>query len=440
MLNENEKARIYNSLEHYTGDFPLIQYRNSNGNIRMRPPRTLNILKIVSNYLATLTFNESSEINVKNTWLIDELEKSKFQHNLAEYLEPMYALGGIALRPYVKNGNIKLTWALATNFIPVTWDSSEITEADIKFPNSEGYLLESHRWVGDKYVITNKQYDNKDKEIKLPEGVAPRTEFKNLTRPLFIYLKTANYNNIDINSPLGLGVCDNSIDTLTAINDIVDEFNQEIKMGRRKIVVPESMLESYTEYEDQPPKLYLDDDVTIFQRVATQGIEDFEIKDLTTDIRADSYIKSVNHALQTLELEMGVSQGTFNFDESGRIKTATQVVSEDSKTYQLRSKNILNIEEFIKQTLRVFVELGQIYGINTGDFDEKEVVIDFQDGAFENTDAIIKRYTDLLKAGVLDAEEVRELLGYGYRTSQTDTGVVETSNEQDGVLSTSQTV
>ena len=48
-------------------------------------------------------------------------------------------------------------------------------------------------------------------------------------------------NNKDINSPLGLSIFDNAKTTIDFINRTYDEFMWEVKMGQRRVIIPEQM-------------------------------------------------------------------------------------------------------------------------------------------------------------------------------------------------------
>ncbi|HEM5360788.1 TPA: phage portal protein, partial [Streptococcus suis] len=73
----------------------------------------------------------------------------------------------------------------------------------------------------------------------------------------------------------------------------------------------------------------------VYQMLGTEE-KGIGITDLTTPIRADDYIKAINEGLSLLEMQVGVSTGMFTFDGKS-MKTATEIVSENSDTYQLRN-------------------------------------------------------------------------------------------------------
>src|SRR5690625_5810471 len=90
------------------------------------------------------------------------------------------------------------------------------------------------------------------------------------------------------------------------------------------------------------------------------------VKDVTSDIRAEQYTNVINQTLKTLEMNLKLSVGTFSFD--GRsVKTATEIVSENSQTYRTRNEHVNALEKFIKGVIISFLELANATGIYKGD-------------------------------------------------------------------------
>lgn len=113
---------------------------------------------------------------------------------------------------------------------------------------------------------------------------------------------------------MGLGVCDNCKKTLDRINRTFDEFNEEVRRGKRRIGASEMLLKSRV--ENGQVKMYFDDDEDTFQIIPGANMDDYTIKDLTSDIRTTEYVAAINHHLRTLEMETNLSSGTFSFDSS----------------------------------------------------------------------------------------------------------------------------
>lgn len=431
-MDENEHRRIIDNLRIYRGDHPAVRYLNSKGNWKERPLMSLNMMKEVADTLASVVFNEKCKIDIADPqaheFITQVFEDNNFIENFAEYLEPMFAVGGLGVRPYIdtKDYSVKFSWAQANTFYPLHSNTNEIKECAIatvttKVENKEKVyytLLEFHEWENDVYVITNELYKS-DKQTSLGkqvplshlyEDLQERTEIHRVTRPVFNYLKPAGFNNISPHSPLGLSVVDNAKNTLTQIDTSNDQFYWEVKMGQRKVAVSSEMTKVRMDREGNPVTVF-DDESNVFLALRGEMSETF-IKDLTNDIRAKDYIDSINHFFRILEMQTKLSTGTFNFDGVSVQKTATEVVSENSQTYKTRNKHLVNVEKFLKELIVSILELSSatinkegraVYLGTIPSFDD--IGINFDDGVFTDKTTKLEHYSQAVDARFMPRRE-----------------------------------
>lgn len=431
-IDPEELERIERNFDHYKGKYPMIEYVNSDGHTRKRRYMTLNMTKQTAELLSGLVFNEQCEINISdaddegknNTYqkahdfIQHVFEHNDFKKNLMRYLEPMFATGGLAVRPYVNgdNGEIEFSWALANAFYPLRSNSNNISEGVLKSVTTniergkEIYytLLEFHEWNNDEYVITNELYksDEKNKIGKrvplneLYEDLSETTTISNLSRPNFNYVAPAGFNNINPHSPLGLGLTDNIKDTLKQVNDTFDQFNWEVRMGQRTVFVSDQMLHTVPSEDGMPPKQVFDPDTNVFKSIR-MGMDSDLVKDVTNDIRTQQYTEAINQALKTLEMQLQLSVGTFSFD--GRsVKTATEIVSENSLTYRTRNTHVNEIEKFIKGLIVSVLELAKAYGLYAGEIPTfEDIGVDFDDGIFTDKKQQLQFYGQAKQFGMV---------------------------------------
>jgi len=435
-IEPEELARIERNLRQYEGEYPQIEYINSHGYLKKRDYMTLNMRKLSADVLAGLVFNEQCEVYVSDANDEEEKENSfqsahefiqhvfehnKFKKNLSDYLEPMFALGGLTVRPYVnESGEIEFSWAIANAFYPLRSNSNGISEGVMKSVTTKVErnrtiyytLLEFHEWEGDLYVITNELYKSDNKgEIgqrvplsELYEDLQERTEITGLSRPLFNYVKPSGFNNINPRSPLGLGIADNAVSTLKKINDTYDQFWWEVKMGQRTVFVNDQMLNTLPDESGAPPKQVFDPDVNVYKSIH-MGDDSNPVKDVTNDIRTEQYTAAINQSLRTLEMELKLSVGTFSFD--GRsMKTATEIVSENDLTYRTRNDHVYEVEQFIKGLVVSVLELAKAYGLFTGEIPTFEHIgVDFDDGVFQDRAALLRFYGQAKTFGFIPTTE-----------------------------------
>ena len=401
-----------------------VKYINSNGDEEKRNMLTLNVGKVSAQKMAKLIFNEKCDIDVSSIeneegksdiadpakeFVTQTLNDNNFYRDFPKYLEYCYSLGGIALKVYYHEGLIKIAYATADSFIPLSSDSENVDEAlfitrekkDKKFYT----LLEWHEWENDLYIITNELYESgKDGELghKVPlsmlyPDLEERTPIANLKRPLFVYLKPNTANNKDLSSPIGVSIYENAYDTLYMIDYLYDFYFHEFKLGKRRISVNRGMLKPVID-ENGNSKPVFDSDETVFVPL---GLDDDEpIKDLTVGLRVSDIVGAINHNLDVLAMQMGLSAGTFTFEGQG-LKTATQVISENSETYQTKNNHELLVELAIKDLVVSILSLASIeqYGLYDGTLDV-DVVVNFDDSIAEDRQENYRYYATAVKDGL----------------------------------------
>src|SRR5690625_7709024 len=83
------------------------------------------------------------------------------------------------------------------------------------------------------------------------------------------------------------------------------------------------------------------------------------------------------------------SSGTFTFDEQS-MKTATEVISEQSKTFKSKQSHEVIIESALIELVHVILTIAELYGIYSSN-EEIEVSIAFDDSIAEDKAAEIDR-------------------------------------------------
>lgn len=413
-VNSEEYLRIQDNKRIYKNIFEQVKYLNSDGNYVKRDFHSLNVSKIIARKLSKLVFNDGCSISVDNEKADEFLQKvfnsNKFRKNFGEELEAGYAIGGLVLRPYYDEAHdtIKIAYCRADTFYPLESNTNDISEAAIATvtqvvegkKNIRYTLLEFHEWENGSYFIRNELYRSEDENqvgVKVPltslakyETLQEEVEMKGFTRPIFVYIKLAGKNNFDISSSLSLGIIDNAKRQLLDINEKYDQFMREIEEAGRKIIASEAFFKARYDKETGRPMMRFASDTSVFQ---TMKSEEPFINEFAPSLRATEFIDSINFILRTIELETGFSSGTFSFDGQS-VKTATEIISENSETFSTRSDNVLIVEEALKELVVTIFELANSYDLFT--LPEKYGInIDFDDGVFQSQDAKADYYGKL---------------------------------------------
>lgn len=422
-VSGTEYDRIRENLKYFAGRYPQIEYKDSNGTKQKRDFNHLPVGRTAAKKIASLVFNEQAEIKLDDKdadeFIQAQLQNDRFIKNFERYLESCLALGGLAMRPYIDNEKVRVSFVQAPVFLPLQSNTQDVSSAAIvtKTVKSEGQktkyytLIEFHEWInGEEYTITNELYKSDDQDTvgsrvplsTLYEDLEETVNVNGLSRPLFTYLKTPGMNNKDINSPLGLSIFDNAKTTIDFLNETYDQFMWEVKMGQRRVAVPTQMIK--TQYNQDGEKVVVKREFETGQNVYEQfdnGDMDkgVGITDLTTPIRSDDYIKAINEGLALFEMQIGVSAGMFSFDGKS-MKTATEIVSENSDTYQMRNSIVSLVEQALKELIISMIELAIAYDLYKGSVPTMdEISVNLDDGVFTDRNAELDYWIKVVTAG-----------------------------------------
>ena len=379
---------------------------------------TLNMPKVVSQELANLIFNERASIAISANESVSEFvenvfKRNGFNGNFQQYLEFMFAQGGMAIKPYVNGDRIDLSYSTAETFIPISWNNDKITEAVfpsyMKKDNKYYTLLEWHLFNDDgRYTIRNELYVSSDKnkigiKTRLSELYPDLTEevifSERVKEPLFVYFKPNTANNIDTQSPLGISIYANSYDTLKLIDTIYDSFLREYKLGRKRILISQSAVNTVIDRTTGKPKRFFNAMDETYEAIGGGMSDETLIKEVDSTLRIQEHVEGLNAALDTLSLQIGFSPGTFSFTSNGGLKTATEVVSENSKTFRTKKGHENLIEQRITELVNSIALLADEVGLIVYN-EDIEVTVTFDDSIIQDRDAEEDREIKLIAAGL----------------------------------------
>jgi A118 family predicted phage portal protein len=434
-VDEEEYNRIDFNKRLYQGhvkEWHDLRYKGTMGMIERRQ-MTLNMPKVLAKKMARLVMNEGVNISLaknsekENQWELVKgvFNSNKFIREFQRYLEYMFAMGGVALEVYLDGEKPKIAYATADAFFPLSNDTEQVDEAVIanQFKDGENYytLLKWHEW-GDftdeegetyNYRIKNELFVSKKRDV-LGERESLSSYFEdmesvtyfNRESPLFIYIKPNEANNKNISSPLGISVFENAYDTIRMLDVMYDFWYNEFRLGKRRVAVPEYLVKTAHD-RNGTPYVYFDDSEELFVAMNSSEMEDMQIKDLTVDLRVEQVVDSIQAMLDMLSMQVGLSAGTFTFTNQG-MKTATQVVSENSETYQTRASHLSVIEDALRDLI---VAVYEVVTLDDDEDDKNEpldrmdISIDFNDGVFTDSQSLYNYWAQGYKDGLVPMEQ-----------------------------------
>lgn len=414
----------------------------------------MNIAKAVCAEMAGLVWGEECTVNVSiegresdednpdplNEFVQKVLCKNAFREKMQESIEEGLALGGSAYKVWAEakhdeNGDeipdtrkIMLGYAMADQFVPISWDNARVTECVFisRIAKAGWYYtrLEWHKWNGLTYVITNELYrsqiqkgkDGGDSQdilgVRYPLAeIYPYLEEVTevpVEESLFTYWRTPIANNLDDNSPLGMSIYGNALETLHALDICYDSFVREFRLGKKRIIVPARAVRQVVDPQTGRLLRYFDPNDETYEALASDAPEDLKITDNSVELRVEEHVAAINAFLSILCMQIGFSAGTFTFDQHTGLKTATEVVSENSKTYKT-IKTIQNqIRPAIEHLVRNIIDVAILYEMD----DEGQRVealaapgynvnVVFDDGVTQDRQTNINEGVMLVGAGLL---------------------------------------
>ena len=192
----------------------------------------------------------------------------------------------------------------------------------------------------------------------------------------------------------------NAIDVLKKLDTEFDSYCNEFDLGRKRIFVAPEML---TNIDGTPA---FDPDDSVFYALP----EDYDkeqnglIKEVDMNLRVEQHSKAINDDLNYLSLKCGFGTERYRF-ESKSVKTATEVISENSDMYRMLKKHEIILEDALKKLIRIIIRLGIVAG-NQLELDA-DIVINFDDSIIEDKDSERQQDRQDVSMGVMRLEEYR---------------------------------
>jgi A118 family predicted phage portal protein len=445
----------------------------------------LNLSKAVCSELAGMVWTDQSDITVSTNGADQEddpldkfvkkvLADNNFGVKMLEAIEQAAALGGEAMKVWREvrrdsSGNevpgseqLRIGWAMADQFVPTAWNNAEITEGVfISRMAKGGYYytrLEWHKWDGLTYYITNELYRAdmyRGGNTQEPQDILgmrvplatiyplmdEETTISGVDASLFTYFRTPTANNIDDNSPLGVSIYANAMETLHALDICFDSFVREFRLGKKRIIVPARMVKTVVDPQTGALRRYFDATDETYEALSTDDPDSLKIQDNSVALRVEEHVSAMNAFLNIFCLQVGLSAGTFSFDTQNHgIKTATEVVSENSKTY----KTVRNFQNMIRPSIIRLVDniisVAALYDMQTEDGQSVaqlrergyEVNIAMDDGITQDRQTNINEGITLVGAGLISKKTflTDPKYGQGLTDEAADAELREIANEQ----------
>jgi A118 family predicted phage portal protein len=118
-------------------------------------------------------------------------------------------------------------------------------------------------------------------------------------------------------------------------------------------------------------------------------------------LRIYEHIQGIQHQLDILSDSVGFGTGYYRYDTGNAVtKTATEVISQNSKLFKKIKKDEIIIKHAIVAVCRAILQLSGYNDINAF-----EISINFDDSIIEDKNSISNRALIEYNAGIIDAVE-----------------------------------
>lgn len=387
--------------------------------------RSIKPAKRVCREWASLMLNEDTQINCENKicndWLSDYFKRIKFWSKGQELIERSFALGTGAWAVWLDTTSQQLLVRryYANMIVVLSWDDDRVKEiafcTRVTLAGKEYDQLQVHQLQGDGYHIITKIFNDKGKEIAL-EGVIDDFPTGS-SDPWFAVVTPSLSNTVVEFSPYGVSVYADAIDVLEAVDIAFDAFINEPQAGKMRVFMSDMMFEVKGSGGDKKQVIpFGEDDATFFRMIADNNGE--LIKEFAPALRTAALLQTYRASLQTMGDACGFGLNYFDVDDSGGIKTATEVSSDNSQLMRniRKHENLVGdaIMQISKAVLQAARKLSTSYtfadenGTVTSSLlpDEGAITVTFDDSIIQDTQS--EKQQDLAEVGVtMNAWEYR---------------------------------
>ncbi len=386
--------------------------------------KTLNLGATIASEFARLIMIEF-ESKITGSKRADYLQEQyeKLTKQLRVRLEAGCTVGGIMLKPYVRNGVILPDCNTQDKFIPLSYSNGIITAAaffnqEVKGKNyytrieKQTYSYENKSHTIESHFFVSSNPDNIGSEIK-PEnfdskmwaGIDPYIVINDVDRPLFAFWKVPFANHIESDSPLGVSVYSRAIKLLNEADLQWDRYLWEFEGGELAVDAGEEVL------RQRPGEKSLETASTrdrLFRKINIDSDSNsdksfYEV--FNPNLRDENYARGLNEILRRIEWNCSLAYGTLS-NPQNVDKTAEEIKASKQRSYTAVSDMQSSLEAVLEDYIYACNAMAD--ACNLAPSGEYEVSFNWGDGVLEDKDkeqaiqlnevnSSIRKKTDYLK-------------------------------------------
>ncbi len=375
-------------------------YTDFNGKETVELDRySLKMAKKVCEDWANLLFNEKTVVasdNEKADKLLKSIfSASSFRQGMNNLVEKAFALGTGAAVLRLKGSEISFDFIGAESIIPISYKDGNIEEvafaSDFYHRGKRYTYLECHlKDSNGNYVITNEYLDDLFGVAELDTGVI-KSYNTNSCMPWFSIIKPNIVNNINDVTPLGISVFANAIDVLKGLDLAYDNLCTDFFLGGKMIMMNETVIAKEEGGRRIPPQFSRK---RLFMSMGDSIIDGKMYEEYNPALRVDENTKGIFTQLSILASICGLGEKFYSFSNN-EVKTATEVMSENSSLFRCVKKHEIIIENALIALAKAVLDIFKI---------DANVTVMFDDSIIEDKKSEREQDFKDVEAGLMEKE------------------------------------
>lgn len=376
--------------------------------------QSLNLPATIASEIArmiTLEFGSEITGSARADFINDQYQQ--FLKHIRQSIEYGCAKGGVAFKPYPTEDGIAVDVVQADRFFPTSHDSTGRITGAVFVENihrGKEYLtrLEAHEMTSEGYVITNKAFSSKNKEILGHEisldrvfewaGLEPQVTIKNINKPLFGYYKVAQANVVDSSSPLGESVYARAVDVIKEADKQYSRLLWEYEGGELAVDIDATLFEKDKDGRPIIPH----GKKRLFRSYNGLGLDSSEgIKVFSPQLRDANLANGLNEILTRIEDVCSLSRGTLS-NVNNEAKTATELKIMKQRTYSNIKDNQRSLESALNDLIYAIDTYATLYELAPGG--EYETSYKWDDSIIMDAESERDKMLAEVSAGILRPE------------------------------------
>lgn len=336
----------------YRSEGEFWDYEDSDGsNMYKMHRRSVRPFKRVCVEWSNLILGDKTYVSAEDerctAYLDDTFREIGFFRNCQSLVQRTFGLGTGCMAPWFDSASLRpmVRRYDARMMVPLSWDDDGVREialcSTVVAKGEPLTQLQTHILEADGYHIRTVYFD-KHGDIARVEGVIedfPTHDFD----PWFAVVRPAIDNDLVYGSPYGVSVFKDAIDALESVDLSFDAIMTEVDLGKLRIFMADSMFELETKDGEVSHFIpFGKTDATIYRR--TDSVEGGPISTYAPALRIEAQQRAYRLSLQTMGDLCGFGLNYFDIDESGGLKTATEVSADNSQLM----RNLRNHESIIQ--------------------------------------------------------------------------------------------